>query len=230
MRGFGPGVGPRQASYFFSIWGFPSERDARYPLCAPGCVAVAVRPNRPDLIASCAVRARDFLFYDQCNLAFGTDPRLRLCFWSLGLTGETLGSVRVDEMRIPVNSDRAWMVGLTKTASGGAQVCIHAAVPGRDQFYQHLYQYQSKPLIPCPRSSSIYLLHSTPPQRFPLSHSRCRLHPLQPPSPLSLSTLLRSSTLLHSTLSLLFTTTPSSHSALCTSLVLKPLRPPWIHL
>lgn len=76
MRGFGPGVGPHPASHavpslfhFFSIWGFPSERDARYPLCAPGCVAVAVRPNRPDLIASCAVRARDFLFYDQCNLA-----------------------------------------------------------------------------------------------------------------------------------------------------------------
>ena len=135
-------------------------------------------------------------------------------------------------MRIPVNSDRAWMVGLTKTASGGAQVCIHAAVPGRDLFYQYLYQSQSKPLIPCPcpRLSSIYLLHSTPPQRFPLSHSRCRLHPLQPPSPLSLSTLLRSSTPLHSTLSLLLTTTLSSRPALCVSRVLKPLRPPWTHL
>ena len=39
-------------------------------------------------------------------------------------------------MRTKANSDRAWMVGLTKTASGGAQVCRRAAVPGRDLVYQ----------------------------------------------------------------------------------------------
>ncbi len=52
-------------------------------------------------------------------------------------------------MRIEVNSDRAWMVGLTKTASGGAQVCRRAAVPGRDLFYQSSLIH---PLMPLPLS------------------------------------------------------------------------------
>jgi hypothetical protein len=34
-----------------------------------------------------------------------------------------------------VECDRAWIVGLTKTASGGAQVRMLATVPGRDLFH-----------------------------------------------------------------------------------------------
>jgi len=122
---FGPGARARPGSPF--PFGASRTSVTRGTHLRPqGALPSRFALTDPTLIAN--VQHLPILFYDHCNLV--TDPELRLCFWSTGLTGES------DEMRIDVDYDRAWMVGLTKTASGGAQVCLRAVVPGRDLFYQ----------------------------------------------------------------------------------------------